>query len=99
MGVRNANFFTDWWFTRRTPPAPAPPIALNLTIKARNQIFIRGDGLFAELGGNFNDTWVSDASPAAPGPPLHLVAHREGTSVVATWLHPATTGPSPNGPA
>jgi translocation and assembly module TamB len=33
------------------PPAPAPPIALNLTIKAKNQIFIRGDGLFAELGG------------------------------------------------
>ncbi len=33
------------------PPAPPPDIALNLLIHARNQIFIRGDGLFAELGG------------------------------------------------
>jgi translocation and assembly module TamB len=33
------------------PPPPAPPIALDLTLRAKNQIFIRGDGLFAELGG------------------------------------------------
>lgn len=33
------------------PPPPPPDIALNLTIRAKNQIFIRGDGLFAELGG------------------------------------------------
>jgi translocation and assembly module TamB len=33
------------------PPAPPPNIALNLLIHAHNQIFIRGDGLFAELGG------------------------------------------------
>ena len=33
------------------PPAPAPPIALSLNVRAKNQIFIRGDGLFAELGG------------------------------------------------
>jgi translocation and assembly module TamB len=34
------------------PPAPpAPPIALDLTMHAKDQIFIRGDGLFAELGG------------------------------------------------
>ncbi len=33
------------------PPAPGPDIALNLLIHAHNQIFIRGDGLFAELGG------------------------------------------------
>jgi translocation and assembly module TamB len=33
------------------PPAPPPDIALNLLIHAHNQIFIRGDGLFAELGG------------------------------------------------
>jgi translocation and assembly module TamB len=35
-------------------PAPPPPITLNLTIKAKNQIFIRGDGLFAELGGKIH---------------------------------------------
>lgn len=34
------------------PPAPPPPIALNLDVRARNQIFVRGDGLFAELGGH-----------------------------------------------
>lgn len=33
------------------PPAPAPDVALNLAISAPNKIFIRGDGLFAELGG------------------------------------------------
>jgi len=33
------------------PPAPPPDIALDLLIHAKNQIFIRGDGLFAELGG------------------------------------------------
>jgi translocation and assembly module TamB len=33
------------------PPPPAPPIALDLSVRAKNQIFIRGDGLFAELGG------------------------------------------------
>jgi len=33
------------------PPAPPPDIALNLVVRAKNQIFIRGDGLFAELGG------------------------------------------------
>jgi translocation and assembly module TamB len=33
------------------PPPPAPPMALNLTLRAKNRIFIRGDGLFAELGG------------------------------------------------
>jgi translocation and assembly module TamB len=34
------------------PPAPPPPdIALNLLVHAQDQMFIRGDGLFAELGG------------------------------------------------
>jgi translocation and assembly module TamB len=33
------------------PPSPAPPVSLDLTMRAKNQIFIRGDGLFAELGG------------------------------------------------
>ena len=43
------------------PPAPAPPIALNLDIRARNQIFIRGDGLFAELGGHIHMGGTLDA--------------------------------------
>jgi translocation and assembly module TamB len=34
------------------PPAPPPPIAFNLDVRAHNQIFVRGDGLFAELGGH-----------------------------------------------
>ncbi len=34
------------------PPAPPPPITLNLDVRARNQIFVRGEGLFAELGGH-----------------------------------------------
>lgn len=29
-----------------------PPIGLNLKLRAKNQIFIRGDGVFAELGGH-----------------------------------------------
>lgn len=33
-------------------PAPPPPIALDLDVGARNQIFVRGDGLFAEFGGH-----------------------------------------------
>jgi translocation and assembly module TamB len=48
------------------PPAPAPPIALDLTIKARNQIFIRGDGLFAELGGQVHLTGTA-ANPNPEG--------------------------------
>lgn len=31
--------------------APPPPVQLNLVVRAQNQIFIRGEGLFAELGG------------------------------------------------
>jgi translocation and assembly module TamB len=33
------------------PPAPPPNIALNLTIAAPNEIFVRGRGMFAEVGG------------------------------------------------
>jgi translocation and assembly module TamB len=35
-------------------PSPPPPIALNLTIIAKNQVFIRGDGVFADLGGRLH---------------------------------------------
>ena len=34
------------------PPAPPPPITLALDIVAKDQIFVRGDGLFAVLGGH-----------------------------------------------
>jgi translocation and assembly module TamB len=36
------------------PPTPPPPVALDLTITATNRIFIRGMGLFAELGGRLH---------------------------------------------
>jgi translocation and assembly module TamB len=43
------------------PPAPAPPpIDLDLTLRAPNKIFIRGDGLFAELGGQVHIIGTSD---------------------------------------
>jgi len=46
------------------PPAPPPDIALDLTIRAKRQIFIRGDGLFAELGGKVRLTGTAaDPNP------------------------------------
>jgi translocation and assembly module TamB len=52
----------------RPPPAPPPPpIALDLTIRAKNQIFIRGDGLFAELGGKVHITGTADDPNPAGG--------------------------------
>jgi translocation and assembly module TamB len=33
------------------PPAPAPAIAMNVTVNAPEQVFVRGRGLDAELGG------------------------------------------------
>ncbi len=46
------------------PPAsaapPAPPIKLALDVHAKNQIFIRGDGLFAELGGHITVGGTAD---------------------------------------
>jgi translocation and assembly module TamB len=49
------------------PPAPPPPdIALDLTLRAKNQIFIRGDGLFAELGGKLRVTGTA-ANPDPEG--------------------------------
>ncbi|HTQ71506.1 MAG TPA: translocation/assembly module TamB domain-containing protein [Acidocella sp.] len=47
-----------------SPPAsttpPAPPVKLALDVDARNQIFIRGDGLFAELGGHITIGGTAD---------------------------------------
>jgi translocation and assembly module TamB len=48
------------------PPPPAPDIALNLLLHAHNQLFIRGDGLFAELGGRVNVTGTA-ADPDPQG--------------------------------
>jgi translocation and assembly module TamB len=48
------------------PPPPPPPVALDLLIRAKNQIFVRGDGLFAELGGKLRITGTA-ASPEPEG--------------------------------
>jgi translocation and assembly module TamB len=50
------------------PPAPpAPPnVALDLTLQAKNKIFLRGDGLFAELGGKLRITGTA-ANPDPEG--------------------------------
>ncbi len=45
-------------------PAAPLPINLNLTILAKNQIFIRGDGIFADLGGRLH----LGGTAAAPSP-------------------------------
>ena len=47
-------------------PPPPPDIALDLLIHARNQVFIRGDGLFAELGGRV-DIGGTAANPLPNG--------------------------------
>ncbi len=48
------------------PPAPLPPpdVALDLRVSGRNQIFVRGAGVFAELGGGVHIT----GTLAAPNP-------------------------------
>ncbi len=48
------------------PPRPAPPIGLNLTLNAPEQIFIRGRGVDAELGGRIAFTGTA-ANPVPAG--------------------------------
>jgi translocation and assembly module TamB len=48
------------------PPPPPPPFNLDLTLTAKNQIFVRGDGLFAELGGTLRLTGTA-AHPLPEG--------------------------------
>lgn len=79
LPVRDAN----------APPPPPPPaatqsnIALNLTINAPEQVFIRGRGLDAELGGTIHIKGT--ASDPIPDGGLHL---RRGTlSVIGTTLN------------
>jgi translocation and assembly module TamB len=79
LPVRNAN---------APPPPPAPPapqstIALNLTLDAPEQVFIRGRGLDAELGGKIH--FGGTVSNPIPDGGLHL---RRGTlSVIGTTLN------------
>ena len=44
----------------KSAPPPLPPIKLALDVHAKNQIFIRGDGLFAELGGHIGIGGTTD---------------------------------------
>lgn len=48
------------------PPAPSAPIALALNVVAKNQVFIRGDGIFANLGGHLRLSGTS-AQPVPSG--------------------------------
>jgi translocation and assembly module TamB len=79
LAVRNAN---------APPPPPPPPesqsnIALNLTLDAPEQVFIRGRGLDAELGGTIHIRGT--AAKPIPDGGLHL---RRGTlSVIGTTLN------------
>lgn len=53
------------------PPTPAPPIGLDLTVIAKNQVFIRGDGIFANLGGSLHLAGTT-ANPIPSGG-FHLI--------------------------
>ncbi len=53
------------------PAAPAPPVALDLTVDARNEVFVRGKGLFANLGGRLH-VGGTLASPQPTGG-FHLI--------------------------
>ncbi len=46
--------------SRHPPPAPGPVIKLDLTIEAPGQIFVRGRGLDAELGGSVRVQGTAD---------------------------------------
>jgi translocation and assembly module TamB len=48
------------------PPPPPPNVALDLTLRAERKIFIRGEGLFAELGGKLRITGTA-ANPDPEG--------------------------------
>jgi translocation and assembly module TamB len=49
------------------PPAPNPPIGLNLSIDAPEQVFVRGHGLDAEMGGQLRLTGTAAAPQIAGG--------------------------------
>jgi len=81
LPVRNAN---------APAPPPAPPeaesqstIALNLTVSAPEQVFIRGRGLDAELGGTIH----IQGTTAKPIPKGGLQLRRGTLSVIGTTLN------------
>jgi translocation and assembly module TamB len=79
LPVRNANAPPP------PPPAAQPPsqIALNLTLDAPQQVFVRGRGLDAELGGTIH--FRGTASKPVPDGGLHL---RRGTfTIVGSTLN------------
>jgi translocation and assembly module TamB len=69
------------------PPTSGPNITLNLTLDAPNQVYIRGRGLDAELGGRV----VFSGTAAAPSPQgaIHL---RRGTFSLAGQVLNLTEG-------
>ncbi len=79
LPVRDAN-------TPPPPPSPAEPpsqIALNLTLDAPQQVFVRGRGLDAELGGSIQ--FRGTTSNPVPNGGLHL---RRGTfTIVGSTLN------------
>lgn len=53
------------------PPTPTPPIGLDLNVVAKNQVFIRGDGIFANLGGALH--LAGTAAHPVPSGGFHLI--------------------------
>ncbi len=76
-------------YNPNAPPAPAPPqsgpsmIALNLTISAPEQVFIRGRGLNAELGGTIH----IGGTTANPRPSGGFHLRRGDLSIIGTTLN------------
>ncbi|HVZ07080.1 translocation/assembly module TamB domain-containing protein [Rhodopila sp.] len=68
------------------PPPPPPPsdsvIALNITVNAPEQVFIRGRGLNAELGGHIH----VGGTAANPQPSGALTLRRGTLSIIGTTL-------------
>ncbi len=64
------------------PPAPGPTIALNLTLRAPGQIFVRGRGVYAELQGNIAVTGTA----AAPQPSGRFTLRRGRFSLAGVTL-------------
>ncbi len=51
--------------TKPRPPAPKLPVTLDINLNAPDRIFVRGDGLFAELGGHVHvGGTLSDPAPS-----------------------------------
>ena len=53
------------------PSTPMPPVGLDLTVVAKNQVFIRGDGMFANLGGSLHLS--GNSNHPVPSGGFHLI--------------------------